>query len=161
MSDFCFERVMNDIQTDIMLAEDLPDLRFAVQYPKTPKDVPLKHNTVALGIKSIDSNNIFSGNILKTTQEGFVNSASLRLTLSIDIYAPNKYGGKTCYEIYEKILDRLIFSSFHKVDSTSCQELNYNRTTGAYVMKTTATFNILVTRNEASAVESIIKGEES
>ncbi len=159
MNEFCFEKVMNDIQNDIMLAEDLPDLRFAVQYPKTPKDVPLKHNTVALGIKSIDSNNIFSGNILKTKQGGFINSASLKLTLSIDIYAPNKYGGKMCYEIYERILDRLIFSSFHKVDSTSCEELVYNRTTGAYVMRTTASFNILVKNEVQSEAYSILKGE--
>lgn len=160
MREYCFEQIMDDIQQDIMLADNLPELRFAVQYPKTPKDVPLKHNTVALGIKSIDSNNIFSANILKTEQGGFVKSASLKLTLSIDIYAPNKIGGKVCYQIYEKILDRLIFSSTHKVDSTSCEELTYNRTTGAYVMKTTATFNILVKRSEPDEVESIVKGEE-
>lgn len=159
MSDYCFEQVMDDICEDILQAEDLPEIKFAVQYPKTPKDVPLKYNTVALGIKSITTNNIYSSNLLSRKEGGFIKSGSLKLTLSIDIYAPNKNGGKTCYEIYEKILDRLIFSSSHKVDRTDCEQLTYNRTTGAYVMKTTAVFDILVKRESESVVQSISASE--
>lgn len=161
MSDSVFQTIMDDIVGDIRQAEGLPEIKFAVQYPKTPKDVPLRYNTVALGIKSISSDNIYSGNILCRERGGYIHSGSLKLTLSIDIYAPNMNGGKTCYEIYEKILDRLIFSSSHKVDSTSCEELDYDRTTGAYIMKTTASFNILVKRESESTVISVRKGADS
>ena len=68
MSNGIFETIMEDIVNDISNIEDMPDVRFAVQYPKTPKDVPLRYNTIALGIKSIESNNVFAGNLLYRAQ---------------------------------------------------------------------------------------------
>ena len=159
MSNGIFETIMNDIVEDISRIDGLPEVKFAVQYPKTPKDVPLRYNTIALGIKSIESNNIFAGDLLYRRQGEYISSGSLRLCLSIDIFVPNKYGGKTCYDIYEKILNQLIFFSGHKVDSITCEELDYNRTTGAYVMKTTAAFNILLKGNEPMEPYAVVKGE--
>ncbi len=160
MSNGIFEKIMDDIVNDISGIEDLPNVKFAVQYPKTPKDVPLRYNTIALGIKSIDSNNIFAGNLLYRREGKYITSGSLKLCLSIDIYVPNKYGGKTCYDIYEKILNRLIFYSGHKVDSTSCSALDYDRTTGAYIMETTASFNIIVKESENHNLVSVVKGTD-
>ena len=161
MNNGVFETIMNDIVADISRINDLPEVKFAVEYPKAPKDVPLRFNTIALGIKSIESNNIFAGNFLYRRHGEYVNSGSLKLRLSIDIYVPNKYGGKACYDIYEKILNQLIFYSGHKVDSIECEELKYNRTTGAFVMRTTASFNILLKENEPMQAYAVEKGESN
>lgn len=114
--------------------EELSGIIFLTEFPAIKKAVPLKHTTVAVGIKGMEIVDAFSENddgILE--REEYCRTA--KITLRLSIHAPFSSGGNACHEAFANIMDCLTFESSLNILTSGCDDIVSDRDTDAFVLR--------------------------
>ncbi len=114
--------------------EELEGIKFLTEFPAIKKAVPLKHTTVAVGIKNMEIVDAFSESddgILE--REEFCRTA--KITLRLSIHAPFSSGGVACHEAFANIMDCLTFESSLNILTSGCDDIVSDRDTDAFVLR--------------------------
>lgn len=114
--------------------EELSDIIFLTEFPAIKKAVPLKHTTVAVGIKGMEIVDAFSENddgVLE--RDEYCRNA--KITLRLSIHAPLSSGGSACHEAFANIMDCLTFESSLNILTSGCDDIISDRDTDAFVLR--------------------------
>lgn len=103
-------------------------------YGKRRATYPLKSPIVIAEIKSLTLP-IFEGTTVGTDKNGQKYCATpADIDLSLRIYIPKTFDGKTCYTILDTLINALLNNTAITLKTPYCEKLEYNRNAGAVVL---------------------------
>lgn len=127
------------------------EIKFLTEFPATPKATPLRHTIVSVGLESVKISDYFVENSEGVlVPDEYCRRADIKLRFSI--YVPYSAGGTACHAAFTKIVDALNFKSDMNLKSSSCEKIEADRDTDAFVMKCFVDVEAQFCPSETSAV---------
>ncbi len=114
--------------------EAFSDILFVTEFPPVPKATPLHRTVVSVGLENVKISDYF----VENSEGELVPAEYCRLAeikLRFSIYVPYSSGGTACHEAFTRIVDCLNFKSDLNLKNSTCQPINSDRETDAFVMK--------------------------
>lgn len=112
----------------------MSDLHFLTEFPSTPKATPLRRTIVAVGIENVVIADYYAENgdgVLERSEYCRLATVNIRL----GIHVPYSLGGAACHTAFTKIADSLSFNTDLNIITSSCESIQADRDTDAFVMK--------------------------
>ncbi len=123
--------------------EQFSDLNFVVAYENEIKPTPLDKPIVAVSVKSCEIGDK-STTILETGEIIEIDSRTISLTLSTDIYLPYSKGGSEGHKIFDRIATFLLYTEKLPIVKAVCYEADYDSTCQAIIVRTTFTLSSII-----------------
>lgn len=125
MSIFC--DIIDKIKSDLSQAEQLSSVKIIDSDRNEKVPNPIKNFYASLGINKISiqeaSFNSFLGTANSTEHYGNL----AQINLEMIIFSPGENGAKSCFEIFSKIYELLLYQKNNfNIENISCEKVSYN-----------------------------------
>ena len=135
---------------------DLPsfsDCSFCTQFPVNSKKTPLEKPVVVFGAKSIR----VLDNTTDETGTVITDSRIAQSKFTIGIHVPRSVGGTGCFQLFDSIVELLLFNTSFSISDITSDELEYIRNTDSLFLKTVFTISETLERDKNSTVSFTIE----
>ena len=120
---------------------------FCTQFPVNSKTTPLVKPVIVFGAKSIkvlDNTTDETGTII--TDSRIANS-----DFTVGIHVPRSLGGTGCYNLFDSIIELLLFNTSFSISSVSSEEIEYIRNTDSLFLKASFTIRETLERDKSNS----------
>lgn len=119
---------------------------FCTQFPVNSKTTPLEKPVIVFGAKSIkvlDNTTDETGTII--TDSRIANS-----DFTVGIHVPRSLGGTGCYNLFDSVIELLLFNTSLSISNVISEEIEYIRNTDSLFLKACFTIRETLERDKAN-----------
>ncbi len=116
---------------------EFSDCSFCTQFPVNSKTTPLENPVVVFGAKGIS----VLDNTTDETGTIITDSRVAESKFTIGIHVPRSRGGAGCYDLFDSIVDILLFNTSVAVSGITTDEIEYIRNTDSLYLRAVFTTN--------------------
>lgn len=116
---------------------DFSDCSFCTQFPINSKTTPLEKPVIVFGAKGItvlDNTTDETGTII-------TDSRIAESKFTIGIHVPRNIGGVGCYDLFDSIVDMLLFNTSLSISGIVSEDIEYIRNTDSLYLRAVFTIN--------------------
>lgn len=119
---------------------------FCTQFPVNSKTTPLEKPVIVFGAKSIkvlDNTTDETGTII--TDSRIANS-----DFTVGIHVPRSLGGTGCYNLFDSVMELLLFNTSLSIYNVTSEEIEYIRNTDSLFLKVCFTIRETLERDKSN-----------